>query len=141
VSSFDAFRAKQAGNSWEDSEGRTAERIAEPLIVKMGPGRNYYTRKQFNAIATYLLEPEESERAIERGKFKMGTIEILFTPHLREDRKVSAAALAKITKTPERTLQLWFSESKLPCVVEGREKMYDIDSLRDMLGGPQKNAL
>jgi hypothetical protein len=54
---------------------------------------------------------------------------------------VSAAALAKITKTPERTLQLWFSESKLPCVVEGREKMYDIDSLRDMLGGPQKNAL
>jgi hypothetical protein len=135
VTGFDAFRAKQAENSWEDDEGTAAANVAEPLIVKMGPGRNYYTRKQFNAIARYLLEPEGADAAIGRGKFNMGHIEILFAPHLREDRRVSATSLAKITGTPKQTLVDWFALAKLPCVVEGEshEKLYDIDDLRVML--------
>ncbi len=141
MSSFDAFRAQQAEHSWEDSENRAAANVAEPLIVKMGPGKNYYTRKQFNAIARYLLEPEVAEPAIERGWFKMGAIEILHSEYLREDRRVSSATLAKMTGTPERTLRRWFAGAGLPCVVEGTEKLYDLDSLRGFLMSRPKNAL
>ncbi len=135
MSIYDQYRAKQAQHSWEDSAGKTAARIAEPLIESMGHGRNYYTRKQFNALAVFLLEREGAELAGKVGSFKMGAIEIIFSAELREDRKVSAEDLARITGSDVQNLRLWLRAAKLPHTYGNTsEKLYNIDCLREELG-------
>jgi len=141
MSVYDNYRDKQAEHSWQDSEERVAARVAEPLISKVGPGRNYYTPKQFRAMAIYLLEREDAEPAISRGSFKMGAIEFVSSTELREDRKATMRGLSKIAGIPLETLSRMLAAAGVPFEEKSGAKLYNIDDLRDYLGSVPKTAL
>jgi hypothetical protein len=131
MSTFGEFAEKLVEYSWEDDREKSVCRAAEPLIARMGPGKNYYSRKQFKSLVRYMLHGGAAAKASKDGLFRIGEIEIIRSEHMTDSRALTVARLAKVTGVPRQNLELWLSQAEgIPVEVRGKRKLYDIDSLR-----------
>jgi hypothetical protein len=118
----------------EDASAKAAARVAVPLVTALAPGRNYYGRKQFDALARFLLVDERPvAKAVHEGRFAIGRIEVVFVEQLGSGRLLSVNAIALASGVPQRTLARRVAKLALPFVLRGKQKLYDIDDLRAAL--------
>jgi len=125
--------ANAARHSVEDFDLKKLERRAEPLVLLIKPGRNWFMPRQFMDLCLYLLNEQQIAYALDSGRFVMGGAEVIRTKHVDEARLITLGALSKLTGVPRRTLVDLAARCQVPFIRRGQKKLFHIDEIRQHL--------
>lgn len=125
----------------EDSAARVAAKDAEPLLRGLQAGRNRFPPKEYEALARYLIEqPEQQRAAIKRGRFMgaNGGVEVVRDDAMRGEL-LTLREYARRSGLARTTVMRKVVHLGLACVKVGQENRYDSDQLDRALCKPRKS--
>jgi DNA-binding phage protein len=137
--SDDIKRARAARYAQEDNEAKVVNKTVEPLLKLLVPGQHYFGPEQFEALARYLLiDRLPVTAALSDGQFSVREMTLIRITDMTASRMVSASSLARTTGLPRWSVSRLLSNSGLPHLKRGSEKLYKIEHVRNILNRLRK---
>jgi hypothetical protein len=115
----------------EDREEQTLLEKAATVVARLDLGRNHLEPDDFVLAARFFLSGKKLDEAVECGSFRVkGRIEIV---RVRSGAMITVSEIARQSGLPQKTVWRWVTNANLPFTIRGRQKLYNIQDLRDLL--------